>query len=208
MHAQLHWKRFISVSMQYTRITCPFMSVSFPKNLCLPGLDYKNVLYSAFMPILSAAVFDNTGKPYDVSKILTSEFLFDEEAFKKYSPIYLPITYVLSYGVQFAGLTALVTHTMCWYGSDIWKQTKESFSGQVEKRNTDYEPLSQNGTISEHENSNDASSVNPNIEPGFKLPMSGGDVHNRLMEQYDDAPIGWYISTFIAMLAIAIFVVE
>ena len=54
--------------------------------------DYKNVLYSSFMPILSSAVFDNTGKPYEVSRILTKDFLFDEEAYKAYSKVFMPIT--------------------------------------------------------------------------------------------------------------------
>jgi hypothetical protein len=27
--------------------------------------DYKNALYSSFLKILSSAVFDDTGKPYD-----------------------------------------------------------------------------------------------------------------------------------------------
>jgi len=44
------------------------------------------------MPILSSAVFDNTGHPYDVSKILTKDFLFDEVAYKNYSRVFLPIT--------------------------------------------------------------------------------------------------------------------
>lgn len=44
------------------------------------------------MPILSSNVFDNTGKAYDVTKILTKDFLFDEEAYKKYSKVFMPIT--------------------------------------------------------------------------------------------------------------------
>ena len=44
------------------------------------------------MPILSSAVFDNTGKPYEVSRILTKDFLFDEEAYKAYSKVFMPIT--------------------------------------------------------------------------------------------------------------------
>ncbi|RMZ79063.1 hypothetical protein DV737_g3550, partial [Chaetothyriales sp. CBS 132003] len=86
-----------------------------------PLLYYNNTLFSAYLPILSSAVFDNTGKPYDVSKVLTPDFLFDKAAYDQYSRVYLPITYVLSYGVQFAGLAALVTHTACWYGRDIWR---------------------------------------------------------------------------------------
>src|SRR5271155_3489198 len=81
-------------------------------------------MFSAYLPILSSAVFDNTGKPYDVSKILTPDFLFDKIAYENYSRVYLPITYVLSYAVQFASLSALVTHTVCWHGKDIWRQTK------------------------------------------------------------------------------------
>jgi OPT family small oligopeptide transporter len=39
--------------------------------------------------------------------------------------------------------------------------------------------------------------------------MSGGDdVHIRLMRRYEDAPMHWYLITFIAMLAVGVFVVE
>ncbi|KKY27286.1 putative sexual differentiation process protein isp4 [Diplodia seriata] len=58
-----------------------------------PIMYYMNVMYSSYMPILSAAVFDNTGKPYDVSKILTDNFLFDEKSYENYSRVFLPITY-------------------------------------------------------------------------------------------------------------------
>ena len=38
--------------------------------------------------------------------------------------------------------------------------------------------------------------------------MGGEDVHGRLMRQYEDAPLAWYLATFIIMLAIGMFVVE
>ncbi len=34
------------------------------------------------------------------------------------------------------------------------------------------------------------------------------DVHSRLMKRYPDAPISWYLVTFVSMLAIGMFVVE
>lgn len=46
----------------------------------------------------------------NVSRILTPDFLFDREAYRAYSKVYLPITF---YAVQFACLAALVTHTAC-----------------------------------------------------------------------------------------------
>ena len=144
--------------------------------------DYTNVLYSSYMPILSAAVFDNTGKPYDVSRILTSDFLFDKEAYLKYSRVYLPITYVLAYTAQFAGLSALVAHTACWHGKDIWQQTKKSFTEDSKDHNKGYRPIGRG---------------NDEI-----------DLHSRLMLKYEEAPFSWYLLTFITMLAIGIFVVE
>lgn len=161
-----------------------------------PILYYRNALFSAYLPILSSAVFDNTGKPYDVSKILTPDFLFDKDAYSRYSKVYLPITYVLSYAVQFAALSALVTHTICWYGRDIWKQSKEAYRERDEKENSGgYVPVSQTPGGSQNQLRQRQQSM-------------GEDIHCRLMRNYEDVPMWWYLTTFVAMLAIGIFVVE
>lgn len=156
------------------------------------------------MPILSSAVFDNTGKPYDVTKVLTPNFLFDQEAYEKYSPVYLPITYVLSYAVQFASLSALVTHTVCWHGKDIWEQTKQSFNHDDSGSKIEYQPIQQSDSIS-GANVGSRPKAQASSKPGTR---AGEDVHSRLMQRYDDAPMTWYLATFVAMLAIGIFVVE
>ncbi|KAF2843376.1 OPT-domain-containing protein [Patellaria atrata CBS 101060] len=176
--------------------------------LLAPIMYYLNILYSAYMPILSAAVFDNTGNVYDVSRILTKDFLFDEEAYHKYSRVFLPITYVLSYALQFAALAALMTHTACWHGRDIWRQWKHSLE---EIRNSDkvsYEalPVSSGNRFSTPVSRRRA---NTNAsEPGLDNLMAVEDVHNRLMRRYDDVPISWYLLTGVAMTAIGMFVVE
>ncbi|KAJ5550726.1 hypothetical protein N7461_005424 [Penicillium sp. DV-2018c] len=169
-----------------------------------PILYYKNVLFSSYMPILSTAVFDNTGRPYKVSRILTPDYLFDEKAYEDYSPVYLPITYVLSYGVQFAALTSLVTHTVCWYGKDIWQQTRKAFE---ERRDVPametYQPLRGNSTSRQ---SHDISETNSHQTRD--IPLGGEDVHCRLMRRYEDAPLAWYLIVLISTLAIATFTVE
>ncbi|KAK3324637.1 OPT oligopeptide transporter protein-domain-containing protein [Cercophora scortea] len=181
-----------------------------------PIAYYSNWLYSSYMPILSAAVFDNTGNVYDVSKVLTKDFVFDRAAYSSYSRVFLPITYVLSYGVQFAGLASLLTHTVCWHGSDIWTQWKKSLEEtKGEPKASTYAPLSGSATAA------------ANGEPGRRTPRRRGprisltrsasssenlmnreDVHNRLMKRYKDAPMLWYLATFVSMTAIGIFVVE
>lgn len=177
-----------------------------------PLAYYGNWLYSSYMPIVSAAVFDNTGNVYDVSKILTSDFVFDREAYRNYSRVFLPITYVLSYGVQFAGLAALLTHTACWHGQDIITQWKRSLQEAKEEPKAVYQPLS--------DESDDGSSGRPRenglrqrrstsrSNSGLENLMNREDVHNRLMKRYKDAPMTWYLITFVSMLMVGIFVVE
>lgn len=159
------------------------------------------------MPILSSAVFDDTGNPYDVSRILTKDFLFDRDAYRSYSKVYLPITYALSYAVQFAGLSALITHTVAWHGKEIWQQTMKSFSEGSGA--SEYQPVdtgeSRNSSQTRVTSIRSSSTTN---EPKTDGLMSGSDVHNRLMQHYEDAPLMWYLATFLAMLAIGIFVVE
>lgn len=161
------------------------------------------------MPILSTAVFDNKGKPYNVQKILTDKFVFDQEAYESYSRVFLPITYVLSYALQFAALSALLTHTACWHGNDIlnqwrrsWKEIRsEKFVYQaVQNDSGDTEPLDPRTSF--------ASQRSTMSEPGLDHLMSGEDVHNRLMRRYEDVPMAWYMISGVSMLAIGMFVVE
>lgn len=160
------------------------------------------------MPILSTAVFDNTGHPYKVSRILTKEFLFDHEAYKNYSPVYLPITYVLSYAVQFAALTSLVTHTVCWYGKDIWHQTRKAFDERRNLPNMEtYQPLR---TTNDHAAGRHSYEIprSSSHDSSRENPLGAEDVHCRLMRRYKDAPLTWYLAVLASMLAIATFTVE
>lgn len=155
--------------------------------------------------MLSSAVFDDTGKPYDVSRILTPDFLFDEAGYKRYSRVYLPVTYVLSYAVQFASLCSLVTHTACWHGHDIWKQTKMAFFERY------HDDESKSGYQSIPNTTDSDSTREPqDLSKASNDDMISGaeDVHCRLMRSYPDVPMHWYLLTFIIMLMIAIFVVE
>jgi OPT family small oligopeptide transporter len=166
-------------------------------------------MFSAYMPILSTAVFDNHGKPYDVSKILTDNFLFDKDAYENYSRVFLPITYVLSYALQFAALTALISHTALWHGPDIIGQWRRSWAEIRKKPGPEYDPVPNDIASNGRARSSRLfrSSTNTS-EPELEGLMSSEDVHNRLMRQYEDVPILWYLLTGVSMAAIGMFVVE
>jgi len=106
-------------------------------------------------------------------------------------------------------LAALVTHTACWRGPDIWRQSKRSSvkdrsSGKAKYYDADLGMLqsSTDGPASTYDGNNLSS------QRDFVPSQTRGDVHNRLMRRYEDAPIAWYLLTFIAMLVTGKFVIS
>ncbi|KAH8086669.1 OPT oligopeptide transporter, partial [Cristinia sonorae] len=90
-----------------------------------PIIYFTNTFFAKFLPISAPAVFDNTGSPYRVSKIITNG-TFDEAKYKAYSPLYLPSTLALSYGSQFAAASGVVVHAILWHGRDMVRYFRRS----------------------------------------------------------------------------------
>lgn len=58
-----------------------------------PALYYSNVWNSAYLPIQSNSVFDNTGKAYNVSRVINKQdgFQLDPVKYEKYSTVSVTI---------------------------------------------------------------------------------------------------------------------
>lgn len=52
-------------------------------------LHYSGAFYSQYLPMSDSNTYDNTGKPYDVSRILSADYTLDVEAYNNYSPLFL-----------------------------------------------------------------------------------------------------------------------
>lgn len=83
------------------------------------GLWFGNVWYTAYLPINSNGVFDNTGARYNVSLAVNSEALFDEASYEAYSPAYLATGNLLLYGAFFALYTASLSHAFLYHRREI-----------------------------------------------------------------------------------------
>ncbi|KAK3354904.1 putative isp4 protein [Neurospora tetraspora] len=88
------------------------------------GIQYSNTWYSAYLPVQESHSYDNTGKRYDVLRILNQNLHFDEAKYHAYSPLYLPTQFALSYGLSFAAVAAIIVHVGLYHGKDIWNQWK------------------------------------------------------------------------------------
>ncbi|KAJ6039438.1 hypothetical protein N7444_008343 [Penicillium canescens] len=85
-----------------------------------PAIHYSGLFYFKYLPISDSSSYDNTANTYNVSKILTPQFTFDAVKYKEYSPLFLSTTFMLSYGLSFASIVAVVVHTGLFHGVDIW----------------------------------------------------------------------------------------
>ncbi|KAJ4377842.1 hypothetical protein N0V83_000672 [Neocucurbitaria cava] len=122
--------------------------------IAAPIMYYKNVMFSSYMPILSAAVWDNRG---------------------------------ISGG----------------NGADRGAEIRKEAAA-------DYQPLVNGSEGADRPASPALYRVRSSTtsEPEIEDLLNSEDVHNRLMRNYDDVPIAWYVLTGLSMTAVGMFVVE
>jgi hypothetical protein len=91
---------------------------------CLSGaviaaLWYRNIFSTAYLPINSNLVFDNTAGLYNVSRAIDADALFDAAKYESYSPPYLAAGNVVAYVFFFAMYTATISYTFLYHRYEI-----------------------------------------------------------------------------------------
>ena len=94
--------------------------------IVVPAIHYSGGWYADYLPISQNGITDNTGSTYNISRILTPEHVVDPAAYEAYSPLFLSTSFAITYGVSFATIAALLTHTYLYHGKDIWRRWKAS----------------------------------------------------------------------------------
>lgn len=87
--------------------------------LVVPIIYYTNTWFTSYLPLTGSDAYDNTGNIYNSSRILDASGAIDESKYRAYSPIFLPATFAMSYGVGFAVLSCLITHVLLHHSKDI-----------------------------------------------------------------------------------------
>lgn len=90
------------------------------------SIHYSGHWWNAYLPMSDSNSYDNTGSIYNVTRILTPDFLFDEAKYKDYSPLFLSTTFALAYGLSFAGIASVLVHTALFHGREIYDRAKAS----------------------------------------------------------------------------------
>ncbi|PWN33125.1 small oligopeptide transporter [Meira miltonrushii] len=90
------------------------------------GLHYSNYGYAKYLPMSDSNSYDNTGNPYNVTRILhAGTQTLDLAEYKTYSPLFLSTTFTISYGLSFASILAVLVHTYLFHGTELWQRFKK-----------------------------------------------------------------------------------
>eukprot|EP00257_Ricinus_communis_P027707 XP_025015121.1 oligopeptide transporter 1 [Ricinus communis] len=116
--------------------------------IIIPVAYWTDAYGAKRFPIYSSHVFNSTGQPYDISKIMNqTTFSFIEEAYNGYSKVNLSILFVYTYGLSFAVLAATLSHVALFHGRIISQQAKAAFTDKfgdvhtrIMKKNYDVVP--------------------------------------------------------------------
>lgn len=97
--------------------------------IVVPGLYYRNHWETAHFPLLSNKLFNKHGKKYDVSKVINKTWELDFNKYKEYSPIFLPIGFIINLALGLGGFSAMMVMFLWKFKKDVWdhmnKQTDE-----------------------------------------------------------------------------------
>ncbi|CAO3564077.1 unnamed protein product [Mortierella alpina] len=92
----------------------------------VPLAYYMNLWDAKLFPILTSKLYTIDGYYYNTLSILTPQKMLDETVYESYGPLRITTFFALSYGISFAGLTAILMHTFLYHRKQIWAQWKEA----------------------------------------------------------------------------------
>ncbi|KAK2593136.1 hypothetical protein QQS21_009146 [Conoideocrella luteorostrata] len=90
------------------------------------ALHFSGAWFAEFLPMSDPNTYDNTGAPYNTSRVLNADFTLNEEAYESYSPLFISTTFAMAYGLSFASIASLVVYTYLHNRKQIWKQYRNS----------------------------------------------------------------------------------
>lgn len=132
---------------------------------------WTNTLHTGYLPINTNKVRDNTGKNFNVTRILDDRGIFDYDKYQQYSEAHLSAGSLVSYFWFFAAYTAAISYAILYHRHELahsfksfWRSIRRSFR----RTKTEAEE-----------------------EDELKENLAE-DIHWRLMKAYREVPEWWY----------------
>ncbi|KAF7730425.1 hypothetical protein EC973_002232 [Apophysomyces ossiformis] len=92
----------------------------------IPAMYFGNVWDTQRFPIMTQKLFDKYGNLWNNTRVLTPDNILDEAKYEEYGPLNMTAFFAFTYGIMFAGVTSVLTHTFLYHRKDIVRQFKAS----------------------------------------------------------------------------------
>ncbi|ORX58182.1 OPT family small oligopeptide transporter [Hesseltinella vesiculosa] len=106
-------------------ITVGFVFIAW---ILAPALYYTDVWDAKTFPIITSRLFTTDGSHWNITKVMNPDNTLNEAAYATYGPLRMSTFFAITYGIGFAGITSILTHTYLYHGKEIWTQFKRSRS--------------------------------------------------------------------------------
>ncbi|OTA00189.1 hypothetical protein A9Z42_0058190 [Trichoderma parareesei] len=176
--------------------------------LIIIALYYTNTNWSAYLPINSSGIFDNTGNSYNITRVISPDTgVLDESAYEQYSPAFYSAGNLVVYGAFFA----FYPLTMVFIILDAWRPLLKAYKSMANAAISSTRKLlvgikntasslargDVRGAGRHLRSINDESS----IYDGFDDPLTN------LMRSYPEVPDWWFLIIALVAFIFAIIIV-
>ncbi|KAG0375942.1 hypothetical protein BGX24_008485, partial [Mortierella sp. AD032] len=94
--------------------------------IMVPIAYYTNLWEAKRFPILDSGLFRDDGNAYKVNDVLTPDKVLDMDKYDTMGPLRITTFFALTYGIGFAGLSSMITHTWLYHRHKLVAQWKQS----------------------------------------------------------------------------------
>ncbi|KAG5951036.1 hypothetical protein E4U53_003889 [Claviceps sorghi] len=177
--------------------------------LMIIAFYYSNVKWTAYLPINSSGIFDNTGSPYNITKIIKpGSGLMSDDAYKAYSPAFYSAGNLVLYGAFFA----MYPLTMVFVIFDMWRPIARAYrsisSDFVAWIKSVFTGVKRAVVSLSRGNVREAWQHLLLIDGGSSIYDGFDDPLTNLMRQYPEVPDWWFFSIAIVAFIFAIIIIK
>lgn len=198
----------------FSPLAVPFFSYSqqylgtFISGLIILAVYYTNTKYTAYLPINSSGIYDNTGASYNVSMVMTGSKL-DENKYKNYSPPFYTAANLVVYGAFFLTYPLMFFYVILdqWRiiikaCGDIWKLIKDAIMNIVNETKAAGSALVHGDIKGFFLHLADIFLEKGSVYDGFDDPFT------RAMRRYPEVPNWWFYIIVLISFIFAIIILK
>ncbi|KAH9911843.1 OPT oligopeptide transporter [Fomitopsis serialis] len=98
--------------------------------MSLLTFDWAQISYIGSPLATPWGSYDRYGNSYNVTAITNPDASLNMGKYASYSPLFLSTTFAMTYGLSFASITSIITHTFLYFRKQIWVQSRRAMSDQ------------------------------------------------------------------------------